>query len=224
MAEPYSGIVTLTEFRNYLGGANWSPTQEANVIQTLKGTQQDLEDYLNRPLELIQVREQGQLDWDGVLYLSVTPVRKIIKLESTSSMPPMTIPGDPYTVTPAVMERDELITASDPRLVHDRLYPTVGAPQLVPGGVLVGSLAYGGTVYTDWWACEYIGGYNGLVDQGLKLAIMQVAARTVARNHDVVINLRGGDATQATMSDDRPKGWSVDEKKQWDRLKRRVVV
>lgn len=221
--EPYCGIVTFDEFWRYEGMPNWNPMQKQNVIDVLKGTQQDLENYLNRPLELLQIREAGQADANGILYTTVAPVRKIIKVESTLGTS-FSVPGYGYTIVPEVMERDALILPDDPRLVQDNLYPVVGDPQLVPGGVYVGDYLWGGCPVQDWYAVEYIGGYNGYVDQGVKLAIMQVAARSVDRNHDTTLNLRGGDAQQANSADERPKGWTLEEKQQWDRLKRRVAV
>jgi hypothetical protein len=99
----------------------------------------------------------------------------------------------------------------------DHLYPVVGDPLIVPGGIYVG-------VPGVHFVVEYVGGYNGYLNAALKMGIMRVAAREVSVHNDHTLSLRDGNAEQAAQSDNRPTGWTPEELKQFDRLRRRIIV
>lgn len=71
---------------------------------------------------------------------------------------------------------------------------------------------------------DYTGGVNADINPGVKLAIKRVAAREFAYKHDDAVTL---DNTEGRPSEDPtpvPKGWTDEELKKFDRLRRRVIV
>lgn len=211
---PHSGIVSVDELRAYMAQSSFSESQNYIAALTLSGVQQELETYLNRPIEPLQIREQLKSDEAGNINVSISPVHKVIFVEPTDAITPS--PYDmPAPYTPPVSQRDPLIGPDG--LVLDHLYAITNDPLIVPGGIYVGLI-------DQWYAVEYVGGYNGYVDNALKMDILRVAAREMARNHGKSINLRDGDATAANDPDNRPRGWSDQELLTWDRLRRRVIA
>lgn len=77
----------------------------------------------------------------------------------------------------------------------------------------------GGTVFVD-----YKGGINGDKNPGIKLAIMRVAAREFMHNHGDSMSLSNTEARPESDPTPTPKGWTVDELTQFDRLRRRTVL
>jgi hypothetical protein len=205
-------LVEVPELLQYMGGLKLTTDQEG-ITETviLPGVQQELENYLNRPIEPVRVRETLRADDMGWVYLRVTPVHQIISVTRSDG-----------TVTPVVVIPWAELAMNDDYRQWDawgnpdefRIHVGVGAPF---------------TPYpTPWgnahWAVEYIAGYNGYVDAGLKLANMRVAAREVEMQFDDSMSLRGGQTEAASDSDNRQKGWTIDELTAWDRLRRRVVA
>lgn len=213
---PHSGIVSVDELINHMSNINLNAQQRIAAAHTLAGTQQDLENYLNRPLEPVQMREFAQSDGGGYFNTSVSPVLKVIRLDPVEipyAHLPLNWIGSPYAAP--VIERDALIGPNGKLLDH--FMPTIGDPVVVPGGIFIGYDA-------SWYAVEYVAGYNGFMDEGLKQAIKVVAARSMGTIHDDTLSLRSGNAERATEPDTRGQGWTMDEKMSWDRLRRRVVV
>lgn len=76
-----------------------------------------------------------------------------------------------------------------------------------------------GRVYVD-----YTGGVNGDIDPGVKLAIKRVAAREFMYKHNDGVAL---DNTEGRKSEDpvpQPKGWTDEELKRFDRMRRRTIA
>ena len=212
---PFSGLVTTEELKQYMSGINLTPQQEVSAAGVLLGVQKELERYLNRPVQLVQVREAIQSDPTGFLNVSVSPVTKIINLTPLSSrLIGLTIPEfNPYVPTDIV--RDPSIGENG--VVQNRTLVIRDQSHAVPGAIYVG-------VAHAWYVAEYVGGRDCSDDASVKLGILRVAAREVAGNHDDTISLRQGDAEAAAKSDTREKGWTLDELRAFDRLRRRVVV
>lgn len=209
-------LVSVEELLKYMSNANMTADQKIDIGSTLAGVQQELETYLNRPLELVQVREAVRTDIAGNAYVSVTPIHKVIgtSIVEVSYGPSPLNQFSPYI--PPVMERDPLI-GDDGVMIDLLTVPNFGDPLVIPGGVHIG-------FPEAWYVVEYIGGYNGHAVEGLKLDIKRVAAREVAENHIDGLSLRDGNAEKAAESDPRPKGWTPEEKTRWDRLRRRVIA
>lgn len=211
-------LVSADELIAYMSNINLTPPQKTSAQQTLNAVQAELEVYLNRPLELVQVREAVRTDHLGYANVTVSPVHKVINTQiiEVSYGPEPLNQFAPYTPEP--MERDALIDPDNGRPLLDMLsIPNFGDPLIVHGAIYIG-------FPNAWYVVEYVGGYNGQATDGLKQDIMRVAAREVARNADDTLSLRGDKAEQASESDDRVKGWTIEEKAKWDRLRRRVIV
>lgn len=210
-------LVSVDELINYMSESTFSSSQREKATGVLAGVQAELEDYLKRPVELVQIRELLRSDVDGIVNVSVSPVVKVVgfsiaRPDQTWTTPP--VEGDsPYVPPPMVRDPD---LSTEARLI-DRVGPSWGSPEIVAGGIKVNgkNMPY---------VVEYIGGYDGNLDSSLKTAIMRVAAREMERDTDDTLTLRAGDAEMANESDDRQKGWTEDELKRFDRIRRRVVA
>lgn len=195
-------LVTVTDLREYMSGISLSASQLRTAELVISGTQQALEIYLNRPLELVQVREKRRTTPTGDLILSVTPVYTVISLRRLGHAEVLTLPDKDTTPL-----SDEDV---------DRIWDAMSEDNpTVPGGIYTG-------IGPGWYVIEYIGGYNGYVDDALKLAILEVASRTMTNNHDDTLTIKDDIAREPT-SPPRPKGWQPEELKMFDRLRRRTV-
>lgn len=73
-----------------------------------------------------------------------------------------------------------------------------------------------------WFIAEYTGGYNGYIDDSLKLAILEVASRTMVPNHDDTLTIKD-DVAREPVGQPMVKGWTPEELQQFDRIRRRMV-
>lgn len=195
-------VVTVAELRKYMSDVSLSANQQNSAQLVLDGTQQQLELYLGRPIQYVQVREKRRSDAAGDLMLSVTPVHKIISLR-TFTATELT----EFTTDTTPLSEDEVDRIWD--AMPDN-YP------VVPGGI------HTGRAFT-WYIVEYYGGYNGFSDDALKLAILEVASRTMTVNHDDVLSIKDDIAREPANAPSLQKGWRPEELAQFDRLRRRVV-
>jgi hypothetical protein len=196
-----------------MNGINLSDSQRSNAELLLRGAQEDLEDYLNRPVQPMQVREYLVTDAAGYANVRISPVHKVLQATPLDASQFPFLPNAAFEATPIVIDT----SLSEPARVWDQWGDGTGDYRIVPGGFYVG-------IPDSWYAVEYIGGYNGYADDRIKVAIMRVVAREVDRNNDISMNLRAGSADKGTESDDRPNGWTDAELKSFDRLRRRVIV
>lgn len=195
-------IVTVSDLRKYMSDISLTPNQQQSAQLVLDGVQQQLELYLGRPVQPVQVREKARSNGSGDLTLSVTPVYKIIDLRV------LTTTG---SITPAV---DSTPLAEDE---VDRIWDAMSVSDIiVPGGAYVGR-------WFTWYIVEYVGGYNGFSDAALQLAILEVASRTMTVNHDDVLSIKDDIAREPANASSIQKGWRPEELRQFDRLRRRVV-
>lgn len=213
--EFYTGLVSVDDLINYMSNPNLNAAQRLAAADVLVATQNELERYLNRTVELTQVREVVQVDIAGYLNVSVSPVHKIISISTAIN--------SVETYKAPVMSEDQM--TPDPLIgdngrTQNRVYnqSALSGALIVPGGVR--AMGMPGTYYV----IEYVGGYDGRNDGDIIGAIKRVAARSVSSNHDDVINLRESNAEKAAVTDTRGKGWSQDELRMFDRLRRRVVA
>ena len=195
-------LVTVDELQAYMSDVNLSARQWEVAQDVIDGVQEELEIYLNRPLELVQVRERVPADEAGYAILSVTPVRQVLSIESAHSS---------YS-EPTVITREPLNDADVTRLMDKA--PSQNS--IVPGGVYVGGAR-------QWYIVEYIGGWVGYNDAGLKRKIKEVASRIMTARHDDTMSVKSGVANNPD-SDVTPQGWTEEELRSCGRLKRRVVV
>jgi hypothetical protein len=214
-------LVNADDLSAYLGGPIWTPLQR-NHIETvvLPGVQQELENWLNRPVEPTQVREARPVDCNGIVWLTVSPVWQVLSIDygtgTTPTTPDQYVPGA-MGVTAVADRRWDPAGAGvqgAPWMAAQPGYLTVQPPLMFPNGYQV----------IPTVVVTYIGGYNGYVDQALKLDIERVAAREVERLYDNSLSLRDGAGQPAGMSDQRDKGWTDGELAKWTRLRRPVVA
>lgn len=211
----YSGIVSVEELRAWMNQPNFNEEQEFAASMALAGTQDDLEEYLNRPVEPVQMRELLVADAQGYVTPSITPILKVLSVTAATDVG-FDLSGWATPYMPPVMERDPLIDPTNGRM-QDNLLPVVGDPIILASGIFAG-------FPFSQFAVEYIGGYNGFHINGMKKAIMIVASRSMAPNHDKSFSLRKGDPEKSPETDPRVQGWTEDELKQWERQRRRVMA
>lgn len=195
-------IVTVADLRKYMSDISLTANQQSIAQTVLDGTQQQLELYLGRPIQPVQVREKARSNGSGDLTLSVTPVQKIIDLRVLTTTDSVTPSVD---TTP--LSEEEVDRVWDAMSVSD---------MIVPGGAYVGR-------WFTWYVVEYIGGYNGFVDDALKLAVLEVASRTMTVNHDDVLSIKDDIAREPANAASIEKGWRDEELRRFDRLRRRIA-
>lgn len=214
-------VITLPELTSYMGGnpaqSPLTQSQQELVSTTIiPGIQQELEKYLNMTVELVQVRESLAPEPDGFIYFTYAPVRKLINavwsqtgavaLELNQFTP------DPLVVDPSITRPVIDRTATSATSSSYRYYTGISS---FPG-------LYSG-VNPAYMVVDYIAGYNGSADQGLRTALLRVTAREVERLFDTVAGVRNGSLENVSESDTRQKGWTVEELQALNRLKRRVI-
>lgn len=210
---PHSGIVSVAELCRYMANPQWNQSQKVNVANTLAGVQAELEQYLNRPVEPVQIRETVVADSTGHLNLRVSPVLEVLSVSALGASE--NVVATYQGALPDVQTRSKLVERNG--RVIDAYRGGAYTPFIVPGGVYIQQPGMA-------FVIEYVAGHNGYTDEGLKNAIKRVAAREVAGNHDQTVSFRGTTATEAKSPDDRPRGWTEDELVRWDRMRRRVIV
>lgn len=229
-------LVTPEQVSNYMGGIELTDEMTASLNNDiLPGIQSDLEDYLHRPVEPVHVRETLDITSRGTIVFSIAPVWNIIALTRTSDN--VAVPFTQF-IPPALPVSNSEERIYDPAGLgsdaapfefyvgaYGGAYPNVGEAFLSLGG----SPVYDAYVPSAYFqsrqfqiTAEYRGGYYGIADKKIKLAIIRVAAREAERQFADNIAIADGTADNAKTSDSRVKGWTQDELKQFDRLRRRV--
>lgn len=202
-------LVTPQDLSRYMSGIRMNSAQEESARDILAGVQSALEDYLNRPLEPIRSRELVRVDRSGYVNVRHTPVHAVLRVQDYGS----TLPARPEGLVPNyVPEASESLPLTDYAPVNN------GQDMIVPGGVKYGTP-------NGYVLIEYLAGGTAFVTRKLpaiKLAIMRVAAREFDAMHNDSVRVRGG----STESTPQPQqiGWTPEEKKEFDRLRRRVVA
>lgn len=206
-------LVSVIDFRRYMGGMNPLPGQTETIAMILQGVQEQLELWLNRPVETIQIRETVRSDRQGYLHLSVTPVQRVLSVGVTSA-------SDVAYPEVGVVEKYPMVrdaTTSEDIRVIDRSPRYANNYQREYGGLRV-------NMPCTWHQVEYLGGYDGAQDNALKLAILRVAAREYRKNNTTEAGLNEGTIDEVQPGDNRDIGWTKNELTQLERLRRRVYL
>lgn len=217
-------LVNGEELMSYMGGMVLE-TEVFNFVEgvILPGVQQELENYLNRPVEPIQVREPRQPDSEGNVVLTVSPVWKILDIDymgQSHQVPDAYLPPGLSPIHP-VAER--IFDISE--------FEQTATAWMQPISPIINIFTWS-PIYNyginpripPYVVMNYVGGLRGYTIAGLKLAMLRVAAREVERNLDDTLSLRAGSAEIATYSDQREKGWTDAELHAWSRYRRPVVA
>ena len=202
-------LVSVAEFRQKLNGLFLTEGQRKEVELKLSGIQQELEIWLNRPVEPVLVSEYVRPNYGGVCRLSVTPVLQVISVSpsAASGIDPSWVP-DPFTRPTGYDENTRMLQlmGGDP-----------SGYAIVPGGV---SSVGGGPGYIT-----YLGGLPPTHPQigAIKLKILEIAARTSVFEKSDAIGLSDGNPRTADEMN-QSSGWTADELIIFDRLRRRVAL
>src|SRR5690606_27659409 len=125
-------LVSVNEFRAYMGGLQLQEGMQPVLESVIKRAQTMVETILNRPVEKVQVREIRRADSKGFLYLSVTPVWKVIACGGTTVSHPIA-DDEPYEIVP------DPDLGENPRII-DKVpsTPLFSTNRLFPGRLYVG--------------------------------------------------------------------------------------
>jgi hypothetical protein len=197
-------LVSVDEAISYMNDVSFNASQESVVEMVLSGVQQQLELYLGRPVENVQMREMVAADQSGQVFLSVTPVQQILSVGLFD--------GTPFD--PTEIDRPDMEDVADIERSVDRLPSNT---MIVPGGIQ-GLLPY------HRYSIEYIGGYQGYTNDAMKIAIIEVAARKLTTHHDDSLSLKDDIANQPAGASMVERNWLPNELDMFHRLKRRVIV
>ncbi len=122
-------------------------------------------------------------------------------------------------------ERTEVVFPDEFGRLWPKATPIISVsspPGLHPNGAngLSGSFPTtgGGVVIT------YVGGLIGPEEEDVRVAILRAAAREMTPRHDDTLSVRELTTQVPAQSDRRQPGWTDDELKQFDRLRRRTVA
>lgn len=207
-------LASVDEFIAYMGGyVPDDPAGQEVMAGILSGTQSALEAYLNRPVELVQVRELAFSGSKGYLYLSVTPVRQILSLSYGSNT--AYDPGTPVMLEPVA--REEIILDADAPLFDKAPFQFDPHLQMTRGGISTSRCMSNVVV-------NYIAGLDGRQYPAIKSAILRVAAREWGRNNVDTAGLRTGQIESTENGDHRSLGWASDELRGLQRYRRRIAL
>jgi hypothetical protein len=204
-------LVSPQELSDYMSGIRMNEAQERSAAQILAGVQADLEHHLNRSLEPRRSREMVRVDRNGFVNVRHTPVQAVLRITDYGS----TLPVPASDVVP-----NYLPTLSENMPLYDYAPDNNGASYIVPGGVRYGTPG-------SYVLIEYVAGGSQMIMDHLpqvKTAILRVAAREFEQMHDDTMSLRNATATPPADKGVQVKGWTDDELRRFDRLRRRVVV
>lgn len=204
-------LVSTQDVRRYLGGVTIEEGMMYELENVIARVQKVVETYLNRPVEKVQVREVARSDSKGFVYLSVTPVWKVLSCGGTTAQ------DTPTSVTPYTMVPDASL-GTDPRLV-DKVPTTYldGRVSLAPGRLYAG-------IPGRHYVVEYIGGLDPNQIDDVKRVILQMVAREWGTFNIDAAGLEGGTPNMSEMQDNRGLDLSDSEKKTLQRYKRRVAL
>lgn len=138
-----------------------------------------------------------------------------------------------------VVERTELIYPDDAGRLWPKATPVISVSSpagLYPNGNMLGGtypITYGVYDLSSGFAgggvnppvsVTYVGGVSGKDEHDIRVAILRAAAREMAVRHDDTLTTEDLTPRRPPPSDDRETGFTEDELKKFDRLRRRTVA
>lgn len=209
-------LVSVTDLRRFLGGATVPEGMQGEMENVLSRAQAVVETYLNRPVEKVQVREVARADSKGFVYLSCSPVWKVISVGGSPVTPDAPITTPTYTVVP-----DESL-GDDPRII-DKV-----PNSMVTNGYRIeswpGRLWVGYNFYQQNYLVEYIAGLDPAQIDDIKRVILQMAAREWAAHNIDAVGLDGGNPSTGSIQDTRGLSMADDEQNAIARYRRRIFM
>lgn len=202
-------LVTVEDLIAYMNGVDFGELQTTAAQLVLDGTQSDLELYLSRNLTQVHVREKVSTDYNGEARLTYSPAQRILSIKPTNGAAVV-----PTVIVPDALQDTTLFAEEGVRVI-DRQPSQMN---IVPGGVFIG-------ISRAWFIIEYLaGGFVTPYLPKIKLAILEVASRTMTLNHDDTVGVKGDVLGEVPNYHVVKKGWQEDELKQFDGLRRRTIV
>lgn len=206
-------LVTTSELSSYMSATPITTAQVASAKAIIEGVQNELEMYINRPLETRIARELVRTDTVGFARLRSAPILSVTKVSyvNTGSLTPLEMMD--YQI-------DDLFE-SPSITTYDLVPANFGYGLITSGGVNLGSP-------NTYFVVEYTGGGGDHITQylpSIKLAIMRVASREWQHLHDDTVKLNNGDIGDAVdPGEAKLRGWAPEELAKFDRIRRRVIV
>lgn len=207
-------IATADDLQKYMSGVKMTTPQYQSASQIITGVQEDLELYLNRPLELTAMREAVVADETGYVKLSISPVLEIRRIVSVSST------GDFNSISVGPLPVDNPLPPFEGPS-FDVVPKNLGRDLICPGGAVLGG-------YSAQYIVDYLGGggdFMGRYKNSLIQAVLRVAAREWQIMHnDSMRVVNGGPSEPVDPVPPTHKGWMQEELEAFDRLRRRTIV
>jgi hypothetical protein len=206
-------IVDVDDLRDYMSGIGLETSQWAAAEMVLDGVQHELELHINRPVQPTLVREWKSVQSDGYVRLSVTPVHTIRSVVSAEGA--VSPDGTAFTLSPLDKTDFENNYANKVPTAFNAYHPS-------KGGLYLTDVGWG--MLGTFVVVEYVGGYVGWSDAAIRYKILEVAARIMTNNHDDTTSIADGVVRPASPDPVQARGWTEDELRRFDRIRRRVVV
>lgn len=205
-------VITVDDLLSHMSDLQITQPQRKAAEQIIIGRQSEAEMYCNRPLQAVHIREVLMPDSCGFLNPTITPVHRIIKVQKATGEGNEDVEITPITETP-------MADLTGPEMEMRTIDKTATALQEY--SQTANGIAFFGP---GRYIVEYIGGYIGYYDEGLRQLMLTVCAREFEGNADDSLTLKSdGTSEQAEQSDTRQKGWTDAELKRLDRIRRRVI-
>lgn len=188
--------MSVQELKDYMSGFTLNPVygQDDAAVLVLQGIQADLERYLNRYLEPRTVTETVPVNSDGSIRTNHDPI--------------ISVPaGSAY-----VLQNGRLYTYT---LGTTFTLGQFGSPE-----------EYATVTYTAGIDARSTTDVVG-VYADVRLAILRVAAREMTNRHDDTLSVKGLETEnvgEPTGPQNGVQGWTMDELRMHDRLRKRVIA
>lgn len=206
-------LVTVQELSSYMSGSPITPSQEKSAELILNGVINELEMYINRPVQVRKARELVRTDISGFARLAYSPVQAVTKVSYVNSNSLGAYPSRDYPI-------EEII--SDPDIqVMDMVPANLGYGLITSGGVNLGAP-------NTHFIIEYSGGGGDRINQylpAIKLAVLRTASREWEHLHDDSVRINNGEVGEGVDPNGiKMRGWDIEELKKFDRIRRRAIV
>lgn len=219
-------LASVDDLRNHMGGVTFSTAERLSAKDVISGVQQELERYINRPVEPVLKQERIQADTDGTLQFSYTPVQRLLSVtDQYGYVVPVHMNNGSNSGTPvvaALTDADMYDAGTNRR--EDSIGDSFYGDTVIGYGVFGANMfVYPGLYPGFWYAVRYVAGLIGYANDDIKLAILRVAEREMRSKHDDTKNVQGGAMSD---KDSAPPviGWQDAELAKFDRLRRRVIA
>lgn len=206
-------LVSVEEQQRYMSNMRMTTDQVESLTDLLVGIQAELEMYIMRVLEPRVVREAATADEKGYLNLTFTPVVAVNRIQAGGGAYALSTPTELWPVGTTPPEYGD-------KPIIDYIPAGHGSDKIVPGGYYLG-------IPNQRVLIEYVSAPSGFVGayiDAAKQAIKRVAARDFEIMHDSTMALNKQAAVPEDFTRRTPRGWTEQELRRFDRIRRRVIL